>query len=254
VLIIPPHEGGSVNPRPVRQAVASAVACVAVVGLALVGAVACTSPEQAAPAAPPPAPAASSQAGAPDQQGEADQAATIDPAEQGAAALSALGGLGQDQGAGQQVRDLGGQLATDGQALLEQLQGVGGEFDGTLTPELQATLADLQARTGEQFDQAWLRAAMQAQEQARNAANAVLDSPDASEEAKAAARAALTRLDALSAALQQAAGSAGATTPGAVEAGSGGQAAGGVAPAAAVLVWAGVVLLGGAVWWRRRAA
>jgi hypothetical protein len=238
------------NTRPIHWTIANAIVGVAVVGIALTGTVSCTS-QPAGPPAPPPAPAAP--APATDQQA-ANQAAALGPAAQAAAGLAALGALGSEQGAGQQVRDLGGQLATEGQALQEQLQAMGAEASAAqLTPAQEATIADLQARTGEQFDPAWLRAAGEALQQARDAANAVLASPDASEEAKAAARNALARLDALIAAQQQAARSAGAGAPGEVAAGTGGQAEGDVGPVAAVLFGAGLALLGGALLWRRRA-
>jgi hypothetical protein len=239
--------------RPIRQVFAQAVAVTAVLGVVLGAASGCGSPDQAEapPAAAPGQPDPAGQQSVAGQPGGA-----LTAAGQGAAALAALGGLGQAQGAGQPVRDLGGQLATDGQALLDQMrESAGGALEAEPTADQQATLADLRARTGEQFDAAWLRAATQAQQEARDAANAVLADADASEEAKAAAQAVLERLDALDAQLRQAAGSAGAGTPDAVDAGSGGQAAGAdVTGAAAGLVGLGAALLGGALWWRRRAA
>jgi hypothetical protein len=210
-----------------------------------------------------PPPAAPAQPGAPaDQPGAGGQepagggqSAALGQAGQGAAALAALGALGQAQGATQPVQDLGGQLATEGQALVDQLQqGAGGTLASEPTAEQQAVLSDLEARTGEQFDPAWLRAAMQMQQEVRDAANAVLADENASDEAKAAARDALARLDALGSRIEQAASSAGAQAPGTVDAGSGGQAAGDVMPLAAGLVGAGAALLAGALWWRRRSA
>jgi len=240
-----------VRARSIRQVVVSAVALAAVLGIVFGAVTGCGSEQADAPPA----------AGAPaDQQGGADPlAATGGPlaaAGQGAAALAALGGLGQAQGAGEPVRDLGAQLAAEGQALLDQLrESAGGTLDAQPTAQQQAALAGLRGRTGEQFDQAWLRAATDAQQQARDAANAVLAGADASDEAKAAARDAITRLDALDARIQQAAGSAGAGTPETVDAGSGGQAAADdPTPAAVVLVGIGVALLAGALSWRRRAA
>ncbi|WP_158228019.1 DUF4142 domain-containing protein [Pseudonocardia sp. MH-G8] len=242
--------------RPIRQVFVHAVAVTAVLGVVF-GASGCGSPEEAQlPPAAPPAPAASQEAGG--QQGSGDQqgSGALAAAGQGAAALAALGSLGQDKGTGQPVQDLGGQLATDGQALLDQMrESAGGTLEAEPTADQQAVLADLSARSGDQFDPAWLRAAMQMQQEVRDAANAVLADDGASEEAKAAARDALARLDALDAQLQQAAGSAGAGTPQAVDAGSGGQAAGAdVTPAAAGLVGVGAALLAGALWWRRRAS
>jgi predicted outer membrane protein len=248
--------------RPIRPVVVSALAA-----LALVGVASCSSGEPAAPPPgqdAPPISAAPAQPAQPGAAGDAQnpagpQGGALGTAVQGAAGLAALGGLGQAQGAGDQVRGLGAQLEAEGQALSDQLRQAataqGATLDEQPTAEQQAILADLQARSGEPFDQAWLRAAMQAQQQAREAAEAVLASPDASEEAKAAARDALARLDTLTAGLQQAGSSAGAGTPGAVNAGSGGQAAQDLAPVVALgLLGAGSALLGGAAWRRRRTA
>jgi predicted outer membrane protein len=242
-----------VHPRLTRRVVANAVAVVAVLGI-LFGATGCGTPaEPQAPA--PAAPEQGGPAAGPDVTGADTANGPLGAAGQGAAALAALGGLGQAQGAAQNVRELGGRTATDGQELLEQLRTSTGEvFAAQPTDDQQAALADLRARSGEQFDQAWLRAADQIQQQVRDAAEAVLADGNASEEAKAAARDALTRLDALSEGVRQAAAPAGAQTPAAVEAGSGGQAAGDVAPLAALLVGLGSVSLAGALWWRRRAA
>jgi predicted outer membrane protein len=245
-------EGGAVRTRPIRQVFAHAVAVVAVLGVVFGALAACGSSEQTEL----PPPAAPAQPGAPaDQQGAGGQSAALGPAGQGAAALAALGGLGQAQGATPAVRDLGGQLATEGQALVDQLQqSAGGAIAAEPTAEQQTVLADLEARTGEQFDPAWLRAAMQMQQEVRDAANAVLADENASDEAKAGARDALARLDALGSRIEQAASSAGAQAPAAVDAGSGGQAAGDVTPLAAAVVGVGVALLAGALWRRRRSA
>ncbi|MHA6620025.1 DUF4142 domain-containing protein [Pseudonocardia sp. DLS-67] len=239
--------------RSIRQVVANAVAVVAVIGIVFGAVTGCGSPDQAQP--PPPA-APPAQPGTPGDMGSGGGAGgALGAAGATAAAMTALGGLGEAQGAAQNVRDLGTQYSTDGQALLDQLQaGAGGAVVSEPTADQQATLADLGTRSGDQFDQAWLRAADQLQQQARDAANAVLSDPNASEEAKAAAQEALNRLDSLSDGLKEAAASSGAATPNAVDAGSGGQAAGDVTPAAIVLVGLGSLLLAGALWWRRRAA
>jgi hypothetical protein len=246
-----------VRTRPIRQVLAHAVAVVAVLGVVF-GALAACGTEQAElpPPTPPAQPGApADQPGAGGQEPAGDQSAALGQAGQGAAALAALGALGQAQGTTQPVQDLGGQLATEGQAIVDQLQqGAGGALASEPTTEQQAVLADLEARTGEQFDPAWLRAAMQMQQEMRDAANAVLADENASEEAKAAARDALARLAALGSQIEQAASSAGAQAPGTVDAGSGGQAAGDVMPLAAGLVGAGAALLAGALWWRRRSA
>jgi uncharacterized protein DUF4142 len=241
-----------VRTRPIRQLVANAVAVIAVIGIVFGAGTACSSTDQAQPPAP----------GAPGQQPAALDSAlgagasgSLGAAGSAASAIAALGGLGQAQGASQNVRDLGAQYSTDGQAFLDRLKdSAGGVLATEPTDEQQATLADLRARSGEQFDQAWLRAAGQTQQQVRDAANAVLADENASDEAKAAAQDALKRLDSLAEGLRQASGPAGAGTPKAVDAGSGGQAAGDVTPSAIVLVGLGTLLLAGALWWRRRAA
>jgi predicted outer membrane protein len=234
-----------VNPRLSRLVTVGALGV-----LALAGVASCSSPAASAPPPAAAAPAAPAAGGAADAQN-----ALLTKASQGAAALVALGTLGQEQGAGDQVRTLGGQLATEGKALNDQLQQASGGAlaDAQPTAEQQALLADLKARTGEPFDQAWLNAASQLQQQARDAANAVLNDPNASPEAKAAAQAALAKLDALAAQIKQAAGSAGAATPGSVNAGTGGQAEESSVPALALgLLAVGAALLGGAMWRRRR--
>jgi hypothetical protein len=234
----------------------NAVAVVAVLGVVF-GAVGACSSDQAQE----PAPAAPDGTGAPgdasagDGAGGAGGVGVLGAAGSAGAAMAALGGLGEAQGAAGNVRDLGAQYATNGQALVDKLQeSAGGAVPAEPTPEQQATLADLRARSGDQFDQAWLRTAGQFQEQARDAANAVLADENASPEAKAAAQEALNKLDALAEGLQDASSSTGASAPTAVDAGSGGQAAGDVTSAAIGLVGFGALLLAGALWWRRRAA
>jgi uncharacterized protein DUF4142 len=242
-------EGGAVRTRPIRQVAANAVAVIAVLGIVFGAITACGSsdPAQLAP------PVATGQAGGLDAA--LGMGGALGAAGSAASAIAALGGLGQAQGAAQNVRELGAQYSTDGQALLDQLKAsAGGVLDAQPSADQQSTLADLRARSGEQFDQAWLRAAEQLQQQVRDAANAVLADENATDEAKAAAQEALNRLDSLAEGLKQAAAPAGAATPKAVDAGSGGQAAGDVTPAAIVLVGLGALLLAGALWWRRRAA
>ncbi|MBW0097340.1 DUF4142 domain-containing protein [Pseudonocardia sp. KRD-184] len=220
----------------------------ALAALALATVTACSSPEPAAPAPAAPAPAAAPTGVG--EQGVGEQGDALGRALTAATGLAALGGLGQDQGAGDQVRGLGGQLSSDAESLTEQLRALAQEqgvaVTDALTPEQQAQLADLGARSGEPFDQAWLRAAGDAIAQARAAAEAVLASPDASPEAKAAAEQALARLDALSAGLSDAATAAGADAPTAVEAGSGGQASDDGTLLAVGLLGGGIVLVGGA--------
>lgn len=234
--------------RPIWQVAAPAVALIAVLGIVFGAVTACGSTDQAQL----PGPVTTGQPGGLDS---APGMGAVGAAGSTAAAIAALGGLGQAQGDAQNVRTLGAQHSTDGQALLDQLKaGAGGALDAEPTAEQQATLADLRARSGEQFDQGWLRAAEQLQQQMRDAANAVLADENASAEAKAAAQEALNRLDSLAERLRQAAAPAGASTPTTVDAGSGGQAAGDVTHAAVVLVGIGALLLAGALRWRRRAA
>jgi Domain of unknown function (DUF4142) len=246
-------EGGAVRTRPIRQVVANAVAVIAVIGIVFGTVTACGSADQAQL----PDPTAPGQPGTPGGLDAFGMGAggALGAAGSAASAIAALGGLGQAQGSAQNVRELGAQYSTDGQALLDQLKAGGGDMLPTEpTAEQQATLADLRARTGEQFDQAWLRAADQLQKQVRDAANAVLADENASADAKSAAQEALERLDSLAEGLQQASAPAGAATPNAVDAGSGGQAVGDVTTAAIGLVGFGALLLAGALWWRRRAA
>lgn len=236
--------------RPIRQVAANAVALVVVLGVVFGALIACGSAEQPAPEAPEPA---GSSGGMDAVSGQAG--GTVAAAGQAAAGIAALGGLGQAHGSVQIIRDLGKRFATDGRALVDRLEaGASGGFAAEPTAEQQAALADLRARTGEQFDQAWLRAAEQTQQQVRAAAKAVLADENVSAEAKAAAKEALRRLDALAKRLRQVAAPAGAGTPRAVHAGSGGQAAGDVTQPALLLAGVGAVLLAGALWWRRRAA
>jgi hypothetical protein len=118
---------------------------------------------------------------------------------------------------------------------------------------VQRVVNDVAARSGAPFDQAWLRAVGDLVTQARDTANAVLSSPTAAEDAKAAARDALTRLDALATAVRGATNTAGAGTPKAVNAGTGGQAAQAPVLPAALVAW-GALLLGAAVVLRGRRA
>ncbi|MCU1627155.1 MAG: hypothetical protein JWP64_2104 [Pseudonocardia sp.] len=229
------------------------------VAVALTGAAACSSGEQA-PAAPTPGAVAPPNPG--DATGQATDAArqAFGQANQGALALVALGGLGTDKGVGDQVKGLAPDVTSQGQALLDQIkqaataQGVA--LGDQLDAQTQALVADLQSRSGQPFDTAWLQAANSLIEQARTAANTVLNDPNASAEAKAAARDALARLDALAAQVGSASSSAGASTPGSVNAGTGGQAAASSAESAPVLPLAvgglGIVLIGGAAAWTRR--
>jgi Domain of unknown function (DUF4142) len=185
----------------------------------------------------------------------ADQAAQ---AHQAALGLVALGGLGSDKGTTDGLRALADRVSTEGRALDEQIRTLATAQGLTLTDDvgaqIQGVLNDLQGRSGQPFDQAWLRAVGDLVEQGRAAANAVLSSPDASDEAKAAARDALARLDALAAAIRDAATTSGAGTPNSVNAGTGGQAADTDPALPAALVGLGALLLAAALRLRRRKA
>lgn len=185
----------------------------------------------------------------------ADQAAQ---AHQAALGLVALGGLGTEKGTTDGLRALADRVSTEGRALDEQIRTLATAQGLTLTDDvgaqIQAVLNDLQGRSGQPFDQAWLRAVGDLVEQGRAAANAVLSSPDASDEAKAAARDALARLDALAAAIRDAATTSGAGTPNSVNAGTGGQAADTDPALPAALVGLGALLLAVALRLRRRKA
>lgn len=213
--------------------------------LALTGAVACSSPSDQAPAPQPTGDAAPPQGGA--EVGDATRTA-FGQANQGALALVALGGLGTEKGVGAQVQGLAPDLTSQGQALLDQVKQAATASGVTLGDQLdaqqQALIADLQARSGQPFDAAWLQAAQSLLQQARDAADAVLNDPNASPEAKAAARDALAKLDALAAQLSSASSSAGASTPGSVNAGTGGQAADSDDLLPIILAGSGLVLLG----------
>ncbi|GAA4559704.1 DUF4142 domain-containing protein [Pseudonocardia xishanensis] len=218
--------------------------------LALTGAVACSSPSDQAPA-----PQPTGDAAPPAGVDDATRAA-YGQANQGALALVALGGLGTEKGVGAQVQGLAPDLTSQGQALLDQVKQAATAAGVTLGDQLdaqqQALIADLQSRSGQPFDTAWLQAAQSLLQQARDAANAVLNDPNASPEAKAAARDALAELDALAARLSSASSSAGASTPGSVNAGTGGQAADADDLLPLVLAGSGLVLLGAGGYTARR--
>ena len=185
----------------------------------------------------------------------ADQAAQ---AHQAALGLVALGGLGSDKGTTDGLRALADRVSTEGRALDEQIRTLATAQGLTLTDDvgaqIQGVLNDLQGRSGQPFDQAWLRGVGDLVEQGRAAANAVLSSPDASDEAKAAARDALARLDALAAAIRDAATTSGAGAPNSVNAGTGGQAADTDPALPAALVGLGALLLAAALRLRGRKA
>lgn len=228
----------------VRQILSAAAAALAIVALP-----ACSSTET--PAAPAPAPPAAPATPAPGSTAPTGtENAGAAAAHQGASALAALGTMGQEKGSTSEIRTLGGQIATDTKVLDDQLRAIAAASGITLSDAVgadqQALLADLQARSGAQFDQAWIRAVVDLQKQVKANAEAVLNSPNATPEAKAAARDALAKLDATMAKLQGSAGAAGAAPPAAVDSGTGGQAEDGLPLLAIGLLGGGVLLLGGA--------
>lgn len=257
------------NVRTTRLAAAVALALVALLGTA------CGAPPPPPPAAGPPPPPANGPTSVVSGEPPAGRAALppsseppapsgaagaatdqVGQAHQAALGLIALGGLGTQKGS-DAIRSLADKVTSEGRAVDDQIralataQGLGVSDD--LDVRIQRVVSDLQSRSGAPFDQAWLRAVGDLVTQARSAADGVLSSPTASEDAKAAARDALTRLDALDAALRDATRTAGAGTPKAVDAGTGGQAA--EAPVLpAVLVGLGALLVGSAVVLRRRRA
>jgi predicted outer membrane protein len=249
-----------VNVPPTRLLLATALTVVALLGGA------CSAGQPAATTTPSGTAGASATAGAGSGTGtaaapsgasglSADQAAQ---AHQAALGLVALGGLGSDKGTTDGLRALADRVSTEGRALDEQIRTLATAQGLTLTDDvgaqIQGVLNDLQGRSGQPFDQAWLRAVGDLVEQGRAAANAVLASSDSSDEAKAAARDALARLDALAAAIRDAATTSGAGTPNSVNAGTGGQAADTDPALPAALVGLGALLLAAALRLRRRKA
>lgn len=178
---------------------------------------------------------------------------------QRALALAQFGGLGGTQGVGDEVKGLGPRIEQQGTDLqgrirtLAQAQGV--DLADGLADADAAALERLRGESGPAFDAAWLQAAQQLERQAREWANGVLNDPDASPEAKAAAKDLIAGLDGLAARLQAAIdarggqGTGGQGAPGSgptsVGAGTGGQAAGGgVLPAVLVGVGLGALVAG----------
>ncbi|MFR9801859.1 DUF4142 domain-containing protein [Pseudonocardia sp. RS010] len=242
------YRGNVMTTRLTRAAAGTALAAIA-----LTGAAACGSGSEQEPPGPtgsvaPPTPGGDT--GGNTGGGQAPDATqqAFGQANQGALGLVALGGLGTDKGVGDQVTGLAADLTSQGQALLDRVtqeasaQGV--VLGDQLDAQQQALMADLRARSGQPFDVAWLQAAQSTLQQARAAAEAVLDDPDASPDAKAAARDALAQLDALAARVSEASTAAGASTPGSVDAGTGGRAADSDDLLPIVLAGSGLVLLG----------
>jgi hypothetical protein len=247
--------------RPTLMVAGIAVAVVALVATSC-GAPPPPPPAGGAPSAVPGEPPAGgaalppSDASAPSSGSSGIPSDQVGRAHQAALGLIAMGAIGTQKGS-EGLRTLADTVTSDGRAIDEQIralataqgQGLGDDLD----VRVQRVVNDVAARSGAPFDQAWLRAVGDLVTQARDAANAVLSSPTASQDAEAAARDALTRLDALAAAVRDATNTAGAAIPEAVNAGTGGQAA--QAPVLpATLVALGALLLGAAAVLRRRHA
>jgi predicted outer membrane protein len=224
-MIVPPDPsaGGRVPAHPARLA-ALVLAAVALLGTSCAGA-----PPSTGGASGPTTPGVAggrSAVPAPDSTGVGLPTDDVGRAHQAALGLIALGTLGAEKGSTDAVRALGERVTTDGRAVDERVRALADRAGIALGDDLgaavQALLADVAVRTGQPFDQGWVRAVLDLGEQARDAANAVLSS-DASDEAKSAAREVLARLDALGAAVRETATTVGAATPTAVNAGSGGR-------------------------------
>ncbi|MEV1295659.1 DUF4142 domain-containing protein [Pseudonocardia sp. NPDC049635] len=168
----------------------------------------------------------------PEVPGIGDPRQAFGDAHQKALGLAALGGIGLEQGVGEQVRNLAPQVQQEGQQLNERLRGlasgIGVSLPDQVSPEIQAQVDDLAARTGEQFDQGWLQAAQEQVGQLNEQAQGLLNVPGLPPEQIDQARAQLTDLGELKTQLDEAATAAGAATPGGDGAGEGsdGQAAG----------------------------
>ncbi|MDQ4117570.1 MAG: DUF4142 domain-containing protein [Actinomycetota bacterium] len=187
-----------------RTAVGAAVAA-----FALVGATACGGETPQIPNLP---------SNLPSVPGVGDPKAAFGNAHQSALGLAALGGIGVEQGVGEQVKELAPQVQSEGQAIDQRLRGMGSAIGVSLpdqvSPEVQAQLDDLKARTGEQFDPAWLQAAQAEQQKLKDQAAGLLNIPGLPQDQKDAAQQQLDKLDQLGQKLAAASAAAGAATPG----------------------------------------
>ncbi|MDN5915648.1 MAG: DUF4142 domain-containing protein [Pseudonocardia sp.] len=199
----------------------------AVAAFALVGVTACSGGAPSVPEMP---------SNLPSVPGVGDPKAAFGDAHQSALGLAGLGGLGVAQGVGDQVKDLAPQVQSEGQSIDEKLRGlastVGVSLPDQLSPEQQAQLDDIKARTGEQFDQGWLKAAQAEQAKLKEQATGLLNIPGLPADQKAQAQQQIDNLDKLGQKLNDAAAAAGAATPGGDQGGAasgdeGGAAAGG---------------------------
>lgn len=154
----------------------------------------------------------------PQVPGVGDPRQAFGDAHQKALGLAALGGVGMEQGVGQQVKDLAPQVQAEGQQIDERLRGlasnIGVSLPDQVSPETQAQVDDLSARTGEQFDQGWLQAAQEQVGQLNEQAQSLLNVPGLPPEQVEQARGQVTNLGELKTKLDEAAAAAGAGTPG----------------------------------------
>lgn len=149
-------------------------------------------------------------------------AAVLAPVGASAAGLVQLAALGRDRGAGEPVRAAARSLMTIGTDLSAALGRAEPAVLVEAAPDTAATVRDLGARTGDDFDPAWLRAAADMVSGTDAATGGVLASASVPDSVRAAIRRAVAGLGDARAALRAAGVSAGATTPTQVEAGDGG--------------------------------
>lgn len=92
----------------------------------------------------------------------------------GSGALSALGQLGEQNGAAEQVKSLAAKLVSDSQGLTGKLQQAASAAGVTLpnpsSPESQQTLDELKQKSAADFDQAWLQEVQTTAQETQSAA------------------------------------------------------------------------------------
>lgn len=122
--------------------------------------------------------------------------------------LIALGELGAERGSTQALRSLATRTAGDGRSLDQQIRELatdGGLVLGdAVDAATQSALTDLQARSGRDFDQEWIRATTLVVGQGRESAEGVRSTPGASADARSVAYNVSARLAALANALRNA--------------------------------------------------
>lgn len=154
----------------------------------------------------------------PEIPGVGDPRQAFGDAHQKALGLAALGGAGVEQGVGQQVKDLAPQVQAEGQQLDQRLRGlasgIGVSLPDQVSPEVQAQVDDLKARSGEEFDQGWLQAAQTQVTELNDQAQGLLNVPGLPQDQVEQARAQVSNLGELKTKLDEAAAAGGAATPG----------------------------------------